>query len=426
MEDSTPAAATIRQRLQDYEFTDEQEMTLTLELLKRIEGDITELKAAKTRDGFSLYVVWGGIAGIFYIVLAELNKIKDVSFSKTAVIFFTILLLSKILWAIYQLIGIDLTAKKQHKPGRFFWSSDFFFELRATGIFQGIIFLLSIIFVFMLPVPLWVAVSTAISFLLYTLIIGFIFIVSFRKEAFRPNNANKIIALGMPALFLVSTVISLIGLISQMEKPIGPETQPFLLAGLLFALVFFIHTLIELTTPSLLLEKLQTLRNDIVFLRANLEDAWTRYEIYIDGNEITEELRNDMDEIVRCFNTLDFHQAKKGEFLLAILEEIMKLEKKRKLVEADFTDLYALKSQFFAHNEEILKIYDYLNPRLLDLSEQIHKISRATQEWQKADKLHEYILARNASVGELDKKITEGGSEVDEKIKELQTKALAK
>jgi hypothetical protein len=104
----------------------------------------------------------------------------------------------------------------------------------------------------------------------------------------------------------------------------------------------------------------------------------------------------------------------------------MYVEKKRKLVEADFTNLYGLKSQFFAHNEELLKIYDYLNPRLLDLAEQIHKISRATQEWQKADKLHEYILARNASVGEIGEKITEGGKEADEKIKQLQTRALAK
>jgi hypothetical protein len=47
---------TIRHRLQDYEFTDEQVMTLTLELLNRIEKDIEALRDSKTRDGFSLYV----------------------------------------------------------------------------------------------------------------------------------------------------------------------------------------------------------------------------------------------------------------------------------------------------------------------------------------------------------------------------------
>ncbi len=51
-----PEPVTIRDRLQDYEFTDDQEMTLTLELLNRIEKDIDELRSKRTRDGFSEYI----------------------------------------------------------------------------------------------------------------------------------------------------------------------------------------------------------------------------------------------------------------------------------------------------------------------------------------------------------------------------------
>ena len=46
----------VRQRLQDHEFTDEQEITLTLELLNRIEQDIHDLKSTNPRHGFNLNV----------------------------------------------------------------------------------------------------------------------------------------------------------------------------------------------------------------------------------------------------------------------------------------------------------------------------------------------------------------------------------
>jgi hypothetical protein len=72
---------TIRDRLQDYEFTDDQETTLTLELLNRIEKDIDELRAKKTRDGFSEYVALAGLAAILFVLLGELSKVTQISFS---------------------------------------------------------------------------------------------------------------------------------------------------------------------------------------------------------------------------------------------------------------------------------------------------------------------------------------------------------
>src|SRR5947209_19658575 len=86
---------TIRDRLQDYEFTDDQEITLTLELLNRIEKDIDELRAKKTRDGFSEYVALGGLAATLFVLLGELSKVTQISFSSVGVIFFCGLLRSE-------------------------------------------------------------------------------------------------------------------------------------------------------------------------------------------------------------------------------------------------------------------------------------------------------------------------------------------
>lgn len=269
---------TIRQRLKDYEFTDEQEMTLTLELLKRVEKDIDELKLSKTREGFSLYVAIAGIATPLFLLLGELNKLSAISFSQIGVIFVAAILVSKIPWAFYQLITVDHATKKRQKPGRFVWTNDAFFENRLSGVFQSAVFLGSLVLIFFLRIPLWVVVFTVVSFLLYVFIIGLLFVLSFKREPYVPSGANKKAIVGLPLLFLVFTIVSIVGLISQMTLPVGDETRPYLMAALLLATWFFVDMLIRLSTPSLLLEKLQLLRYDIIFLKANLQDAWIRYD----------------------------------------------------------------------------------------------------------------------------------------------------
>ncbi len=321
------------------------------------------------------------------------------------------------------LIAIDQATKERHTQGRFFWSNDFFFEYRPSGGFQLLVFLISLALLFLPIIPLWIAAFTGIAFLLYIFIIGLVFVISLRNEPYSPNNSNKLAVIGIPILFLIFTVVSIVGLISRMNRPVGSETQPYIIAGLLLTLVVFVDTLIRLSTPSLLLEKLQRLRYDVIFLKANLQDAWTRYEVHVDGHDISEELRADMDEIIRTFNTLDFHQSQKAECLSAIQEELKRLEVQqghRKLIEKDFDSLYAHKRQFFVHFEEVNRTFEDLNPRLNNIGNQISRISRSTQEWKRADGYHQYILGRLASINDRDQQIAQDGKEADEKIDKLQ------
>lgn len=117
---------TVRDRLQDYEFTDEQELTLALELLNRVEKDIDELRGKRSRDGFSEYVALAAFAAVVFLLLSELGKLSEIPFSKVAVVLLAGLLLMKIPWAIYQLLAIDLVTTRPPERGRFFWSNDLF------------------------------------------------------------------------------------------------------------------------------------------------------------------------------------------------------------------------------------------------------------------------------------------------------------
>jgi len=388
---------TLRQRLNDYEFTDEQEMTLTLELVNRIEKDIDEIKATQPRQGFTLYLVLAGIAGTLYVLFSELSKLSEISFSKIGIILLASLLLLKIPWAFYQLVTLDHATKEQQKPGRFFWSNDFFFESRPSGVFQLILFLLSLIITFFLPISHRVAAVTAISFLLYVLIIGLIFILSFRKEAYKPDSSNKKVVGGLPILYIVFTVMSVIGLISNLKLPVGSEAAPYMLAGLLLAVIVLLDIQIRLSTPPLLLKKLQVLRYDIIFLKANLQDAWIRYDIHINGNDISEELRVDMDDIIQGFNSLDFQQSLKIGSLTAIQEESQKLQTREELTETDFESLNRHKLEFFVCIQAIDGSLKNLNPRLSTLADQVHKISRrnsAMEEGRRISQLYSISVCK--------------------------------
>src|SRR5262245_27422094 len=98
---------TIRERLHEYEFDDTQEITLTLELLHRIESDIDEQRAKKTRAGFSEYVGLAGFGAALFLLLSELSKLSQVSVAKATAIFCMGLLLMKLPWAPLQLVMID-------------------------------------------------------------------------------------------------------------------------------------------------------------------------------------------------------------------------------------------------------------------------------------------------------------------------------
>lgn len=419
---------TIRDRLQDYEFTDDQEMTLTLELLNRIEKDIDELRAKKTRDGFSEYVALGGLAATLFVLLGELSKVTQISFSSVGLIFFCGLLLLKIPWALYQLIAIDHATKRQYEKGRFFWSNDLFFENRIAGLFQALVFLVGVPLLFWLHLPVWVATSTAVAFLLYIFILGLVFVLSFKKEPFTPDNTRKLSMVGLPSLFLAITTLSVVGLMSRMKIPVGNETLPFVVAGLLLTLVFFVDRLIRLSTPSLLLAKLERLRYDVIFLKAELRDAWTRYEVHVYGHDISEELREDMDDIIRSFNMLDYGQSQKEKYISLIQDEIQRLKpekEKRTLTESDFGTVSTHKREFFVHFDSVKRLFDQLQPRLEKLAKEINRISRSTQEWQRADQYHQYILSRLATINEKDKQIAQDGAEIDNEINQLLLKEVA-
>jgi hypothetical protein len=120
-------------------------------------------------------------------------------------------------------------------------------------------------------------------------------------------------------------------------------------------------------------------------------------------------------------------QSQKEKYLSLIQEEIKLLAvegEKRKLTENDFSKVVPLRREFFVHFDAVNRLFDQLQPVLDKLAKEINRISRSTQDWQRADRYHQYILTRLATINEKDKQIAQNGTEADNEITKLLPKEV--
>lgn len=410
----------LRLRLEDYEFDDEQELKLTLELINRIEKDIETIKKDKSSDGYTISASIAGFAGATYLFFSELNKLSEFPFTKVGSILFAMLLIGKLSWTFFQLVYFDSSPNSQNS-NRFRWTNHFLYDQRLNFLYQIIIFIFSTISLLFLNLPVWVSIITGLSFAIYIFLLVVFFVLSYKNEVFSEHQENKLFKIGLPVLVIITSIISSIGLLKSVSSPIGSATS-YILAGIIFAIIFFINVAIVLSAPSLLLTQLQQLRRDIIFLKLDLKDAWILYEIYSEGNELNEEIRTLIEKITYFFNSVEYHQTQQKETESSFQEIICNLEIEDQLKNADFEVLNPNKAKFLSHRKAVADIYSLLNPLLTELQQNVNKISRVTNEWEKADNYHQYILNRLENLGKEEVEINTFALEIDAKVETLQSK----
>ncbi len=412
----------LRLRLEDYEFNDEQEFKLTLELINRIEKDIETIKSDKSSDGYSISASIAGFAGALYLLFSEFSKIVKVPFTEIASILLAMLLIGKLSWTISQLVYIDTPPSNSQNSNRFRWANHQLYDQRLNFLYQISIFIISIILLFLINLPIWVVLFTALSFGIYIFLLGMVFVFSYKKQPLSVFYENKLFKIVLPILVIITSIISSIGLLKSVPFPIGVAAAPFVIAGIIFAIIFFLNVAVVLSAPSLLLTNLQQLRRDIIFLKLELKDAWILYEIYMEGNELTEEVRSILGKITHAFSLIEYQQSQQKEILPLIQEEINKLKNVKKLTEEDFQSLNQDKAKFLQHRNIKNDIYDLTSPFHSELGSKINKISGVTKEWEKADNYRQYVLSRLAELGKIDEETDNSEIEMDLKVEKLQAK----
>ena len=356
------------------------------------------------------------------MLFSELNKLAEIPFTEIVSILLGVILIGKLSWTFFQLAYIDTPPSSSQSSNRFRWSNHQFYDQRLNLLYQIVIFIFSIVLLFFINLSIWVIIFAGLSFGIYVFLLGMFFVFSYKEQLLSVFYENKLIKVILPILVIITSIISSIGLFKSVPFPTGVATVPFVIAGILFAIMFFINVAVVLSAPSLLLTHLQQLRRDIIFLKLELKDAWILYEIYMEGNDLAEEVQSILEKITHSFTLIEYQQSQLREILPSIQDEVDKLEKLKKITEEDFQLLNQNKAKFLQHKNIENNIYELTSPFHSELSNKINKISGVTKEWEKADNYRQYVLSRLAELGKIDEEINNPAIEIDLKVEKLQAK----
>jgi hypothetical protein len=401
-----------RQSIKDLALEEPQEVSLYLELIRIIERDIDEIKAGDATSGWTSWAIIGGIAGALFLLFGETSKLtafptSDVEkITLAGILFYNAVVLS--MKAIYFNEGSNI------RPGRLRWSKEAYFSFVPSAIFNFLILITSMIIVLGLGMPLWITALTASAFGLWMLWILLLLILS-RIEFPLGNNKGtqkygRII--GLVTLGLCLAAMLSIG--TQLQFPIGETlTVPYVIAGLILAVLFLTGHLISTMAPSRLLASLKDLRNEIVFLRIEIDEALRRYEVIVEGETLPDAVQKELGSILRDLNVIEYAHENMNRLLNQMMAELPLTsdsteERKRKDAQIDLS-----KDSFLLHQNRCTEVLQLLTPKLKDLSKKQSRVGGVTEDWASDNTIRSYLTHRLEVIDQDDTRLKREFQQID-------------
>lgn len=222
-----------------------------------------------------------------------------------------------------RLIQVFTVTQSTIKPGRVKWSDELFLPQLPTLAFRLILFLLGGYVATTLALPMVIEVFTAVTFYYGAAIVLMLIAVSVRKTPVgAPNRTNKYF-LGLMIPFFLLSIFSIGLLGGRLQFPVGEAaTVPYLLAGFIVAVIESVVYLIDTMTPSRLLSNLQDLRNDIIFLRVDIDEALKRYETLTEGETLPDAVQKELSEVLSDLSVVEYAHTNMGGLIKNMFEQL--------------------------------------------------------------------------------------------------------
>jgi hypothetical protein len=390
-----------RPTIKDLELESNEEIQLYKELIRVIEKDIDEITEGDTKSGWTSWAIVGGIIGALLLLFGETRKLSSFPADEVIKLSLVIFLFFNIIAGLYRIFSAtQLTSNIG--PGRIRWSKEVYLPYLPTWIYRFIIFLLGAWLASTLLVPLSFKIIAVSAFSSVALFLILILIMSVRDEPIgRPNIKHKV-SLVMVTVFLLLSSLTVMLLGSLLSFPVGEAaTQIYILAGLTVTIVVLIEFLIDSMSPSRLLSSLQDLRNDIIFLRIDIDEALKRYEVLAEGETLPDAMKGDLDSILIDLRNIE-HAHSNMEILIAKMDQELYpvantiQEKQRRSKQLDiYKDSYLLHKAMCEH------LARGLNPKFNGFNKKLAKVLAVSGDLVSENNLRSMLQQR---LQELDNK----------------------
>jgi SHS2 domain-containing protein len=381
-----------RPSIQDLELNDSEEVQLYVELIRIIERDIDEIKAGDTKSGWTSWAIIGGIAGALLLLFGETRKLQTFPTEEVKLIGLAGLLLYQIAIISHRAFNLTLPVAR---PGRIKWTKEANFPYVPTWVYKLLIFLVSFVVTYTLTLPTWVKTIALATWGLWALLTITILVFSFRKQPIGNNKVSKKSGFVMFIVLLIFSVLSLLLLGNRIHFPIGEAaTLPYILAGLIVATVLLIENLISTLAPSRLLTNLQDLRDDIIFLRVEIDEALQRYQVLTEGETLPDALKEDLSEVLSYVDVIEYAHSNMNTLLEKMIKELPVTTDSEEVVKQKQQQLRLDKDSYSLHNARCSDISGSFKAKLLQLNKRISELRAVSEDWVSENNIRSFLVQR--------------------------------
>jgi len=365
--------------IQELNLEDSDEITLYLELIRIIERDIDDIQAGDTRNGWTSWAMAAGVGAGVLALFSETRKLALFPTIPVEIISLTGVLIYNVVVLGMKMLSFD---QLDIRPGKVRWSNEAYVSFAPSAIFSLIILIASIVIAAFIPLPFVPRILALVAFGLWTL--GTLMVLVLARIPFPLGNTKttKKSGLIIGAITFLTSLAASGALITQLARPIGEDaTLPYILAGLILVVLLLLGNLVFRLAPSRLLSNLKDLRNEIIFLRLDVDEALKRYELLSEGESFPDAIQKELSEVLGDLNVVEYAHWNMHRLIEQMMQKLPRQQESTSVREKKIADINLDKDSYLLHDQRCSQILSSIGIKITALINKMKRVIVATQDW---------------------------------------------
>jgi hypothetical protein len=193
----------------------------------------------------------------------------------------------------------------------------------------------------------------------------------------------------------ILSALTLAILVRQLPVPIGESAATsYEIGGLIGAISILLGRLFSTLTPTPLLSSLRDLRNDIIFLRIDIDEALRRYETLTEGETLPDALKEDLAAVIADLDFLSYAHSNMATLLGKMKAALADSNITPEVAEQSIQSLKLDADSFVLHERNCNEVLEGLKKKLGKLDRKQARYAGVSEDWAAVSNLRTSLTQR--------------------------------
>jgi hypothetical protein len=260
-----------------------------------------------------------------------------------------------------------------------------------------------------LAMGVWIRVLTVSAFGLWILWTVLLLVLSRIEFPLGNNKATQKSGRVISLVTLLFSFAAMVSIGSQMQFPVGESaTLSYLISGLILVVLFLIGNLTFTMAPSRLLSNLKDLRNEIIFLRIEIDEALKRYEVLSEGETLPDAVQKELSAILGDLNMIEYAHMNMHRLLEQMMTELPRKRDTIETRERKAKQISLNKDSYFLHQAKCAEILKSLGAKLKQLNKKQMRVGGVTEDWANDNLIRTSLTQRLEVMDQVEAQLKQG------------------